>query len=261
LAHSFNRIYADRLTSKLRSHAPLTVAVLALFFAVGGPSFAAGAVSHAARLITGKQVKDSSITTKDIKNRSLLAQDFKAGQLPSGPQGPKGDQGLKGDPGTVDTSNFYDKAQSDSRFAHAGSEAVHAVGAPNEPPFVTQTDSPVIDDQCTGNGPTAWSNYGGGFPPAGFYRDPSGVVHLQGLVHNGVVTCAIFQLPAGYRPADRQLLPVISNGAIGRLDVLGTSHPDADFRGMVIAYAGSATWYSLNGISFRCAPSGSDGCP
>jgi hypothetical protein len=75
------------------------VALIALFFAIGGPSFAVGAVGDAARLITGKQVKNSSLTTKDVKNGSLLSADFKAGQLPAGAQGPKGDAGPKGDKG------------------------------------------------------------------------------------------------------------------------------------------------------------------
>jgi hypothetical protein len=85
--------------SKLRTHAPLAVAGLALFFAIGGPSFASDAISHAARLVTGKQIKDSSITTKDVKNGSLLKADFKPGQLPSGAQGPKGDTGTSGQDG------------------------------------------------------------------------------------------------------------------------------------------------------------------
>ena len=57
----------------------------------------------AKRLITGKQVKDSSLTTKDIKNASLLSKDFKAGQLragTNGPTGPKGDPGQDGSPDT-----------------------------------------------------------------------------------------------------------------------------------------------------------------
>jgi len=89
------------LLSKLRNRltAAHLIAVIALFFAVGGPSFAADAVSHAARLITGKQIKDSSITTKDVRNGSLLKKDFKAGQLPAGAQGAQGPQGPKGDPG------------------------------------------------------------------------------------------------------------------------------------------------------------------
>jgi len=52
------------MLSKLRNHVPLVLSGLALFFAIGGPSFAADAASHAARLLTGKQIKDNSLTTK-----------------------------------------------------------------------------------------------------------------------------------------------------------------------------------------------------
>jgi len=90
------------------------VAYLALFIALGGTSLAAATV------ITGKDVKNSSLTGKDVKNSSLtgkdirvgsvnsgdvqdgslLGQDFAPGQLPAGAQGPKGDTGAKGTDGT-----------------------------------------------------------------------------------------------------------------------------------------------------------------
>ena len=57
------------------------LAALALFVALGGPSFASDAVDSAVKRITGKEVKNNSLTTKDIKNRSLLRKDFKKGQL------------------------------------------------------------------------------------------------------------------------------------------------------------------------------------
>jgi hypothetical protein len=83
------------------------VSLLALFVALGSSSMAAPARDAAKKLITGAQIKNSTITTHDIRNRSLLKVDFKAGQLPAGPkgdpgvQGPKGDQGSKGDTGIV----------------------------------------------------------------------------------------------------------------------------------------------------------------
>ena len=83
------------------------IAFVALFFAIGGPSFAANAVGNAARLITGKQIKNSSITAADVKDGSLLLADFKGGQLPpgpvgpTGPMGPGGSQGPKGDTGAA----------------------------------------------------------------------------------------------------------------------------------------------------------------
>ncbi len=65
------------------------VGTLALFVALGG-------TSYAAIVVTGKNIKDSTITTKDVKNQSLLAADFKPGQVP---QGPQGERGLPGEPG------------------------------------------------------------------------------------------------------------------------------------------------------------------
>jgi hypothetical protein len=69
------------------------VATLALFVALGGSA-------TAALVITGKNVKNGSLTGSDLKNGSvgsvdvkdntLLAKDFKAGQIPAGPQGPPG---------------------------------------------------------------------------------------------------------------------------------------------------------------------------
>jgi hypothetical protein len=127
------------LLFKLRSHAPLALAGLALFFAIGGPSFASDAISHAARLITGKQIKDSSITTKDVKNGTLLKADFKAGQLPSGAQGPKGDTGTSGQdgapgqngadgaPGAPGTAKGYAVVQANGTLVDARSSGVVSV--------------------------------------------------------------------------------------------------------------------------------------
>ena len=70
----------------------MLVALLALFVAAGG-------TSYAAIVITGKNIKDSSITTKDIKNRSLRLSDLGTSMVkrlegsgdrgPTGPAGPK----------------------------------------------------------------------------------------------------------------------------------------------------------------------------
>lgn len=97
---------------KLRTRKPspaFVVSLMALFVALGGSSVAAPAREAAAKLITGKSIKDSSLTgkdvknssltTSDVKNGSLLSRDFKSGQLPAGPQGPQGPKGDKGDKG------------------------------------------------------------------------------------------------------------------------------------------------------------------
>jgi hypothetical protein len=72
--------------SRLRSRLTFanTTSSLALFVALGGTSYAA------------IQLPKDSVTSKQVKNRSLVATDFKKGQLPRGLEGPMGDTGLPG---------------------------------------------------------------------------------------------------------------------------------------------------------------------
>ena len=67
---------------------------------------ACAGTATAARLITGKQIKNSSITSSDVKNGSLLRGDFKSGQLPAGPRGPQGLPGPAGPRGANGTNGF-----------------------------------------------------------------------------------------------------------------------------------------------------------
>jgi len=90
----------SRLRSKL-SYANV-VATLALFVALGGSAFAAVALTRnsvKSKHIGAGQVKRSDIgkgavNSSKVKNLSLLAKDFKAGQLPAGAKGDQGPPGL-----------------------------------------------------------------------------------------------------------------------------------------------------------------------
>ena len=89
---------------------------------------------------------------------------------------------------------------------------------------------------------SGWVNYGGVFNPAGYFKDSLGIIHLRGLVKNGSGT--IFTLPAGYRPAGRELHAVATYPEeMGRIDVLTD--------GQVFMQKGSNAWISLDGITFR----------
>jgi hypothetical protein len=68
------------------------VATLALFVALGGSA-------TAALVITGREVKNETLTSVDVRNGSLLARDFKVGQLPAGRTGAPGAPGLPGPQG------------------------------------------------------------------------------------------------------------------------------------------------------------------
>jgi hypothetical protein len=72
------------------------IAFVALLVAFTGSSFAAPAREAASKLISGSKIKKESITAKQVKNGSLLAADFKAGQLPRGATGPAGPAGARG---------------------------------------------------------------------------------------------------------------------------------------------------------------------
>ena len=81
------------------------LAYVALFIALTSTSYAAIKIPN--NSVGNKQLKKNAVDTKKVKNKTLLAEDFKNG-LPAGPQGaagaqgapgPQGDQGGKGDKG------------------------------------------------------------------------------------------------------------------------------------------------------------------
>lgn len=76
------------------------IATLALFLALGGATaYAAQALGK--NSVGAKQLKKNAVTGAKVKDGSLLATDFKAGQLPSGERGPVGERGPQGVPGAT----------------------------------------------------------------------------------------------------------------------------------------------------------------
>src|SRR5207248_2767105 len=74
----------------------MAVACLALLVALGGVGYAA--VKLPANSVGTAQLKKDAVTGLKVRNGTLLAADFKAGQV-VGKTGPQGDPGAKGDPG------------------------------------------------------------------------------------------------------------------------------------------------------------------
>lgn len=90
-----------------------------------------------------------------------------------------------------------------------------------------------------------WVNYGSGHAAAQFFKSPSNIVTIKGLVRNGTVTngTRICQLPEGYRPDSQLIFQVAENGSTaGRIDV----RPD----GQIVVVAADAGWTNLSTISF-----------
>ena len=105
-------------------------------------------------------------------------------------------------------------------------EKPHLVGASGEIPFQN-----------------SWVNFGGTNASASYYKDPFGRVYLKGTIKTGASGTTAFTLPAGYRPQEAEIFPVVANGAFG----LVTVNPD----GTVSITTGSSTYTTLSGISFR----------
>jgi len=98
------------------------------------------------------------------------------------------------------------------------------------------------------NAPTlgnSWVNAGGSLNPAGYWKDPIGIVHVRGVIASGTINSMAFTLPVGYRPANTERLVAISNDAIGRLEISNA--------GAVTPVIGSNVYFSLDGMTFRAA--------
>ena len=103
-----------------------------------------------------------------------------------------------------------------------------------------------------------WASAG---PDTGYYRDPLGIVHLQGVVlcSSGEDTGAdqIFRLPPGYRPAGGPTFQVVTRSFGPSADVSLSVGSD----GFVSQNGEGIANIFLEPASFRCAPSGQNGCP
>lgn len=120
---------------------------------------------------------------------------------------------------------------------------------------------------CVFDGPQ-WSNYGGDNTAAAFRRDPYGTVHIKGSVTCGIEASLadrhVFDLPPGFRPGEIENHPSIGNFSSPESVRTRTIaiHPDGRVRVATGAWLDDRTDpVYLDGITFRCAPSGQDGCP
>jgi hypothetical protein len=237
----------------------LVVALAALFFAVGGPSYAADLTSAAKKLITGKQIKDGSIGEKDLdkKLRAKLAASGKAGPAgPAGAQGPQGGQGLQGERGLPGRDGRDGRDGTDATLPAV--ENWHEV-APGVDEQTDEDNFPSGRFLC-GNGDCGpgnqdiWHNVTGFDDPntAGFMKDRDGFVHLKGFVtlNQSAGSATIFRLPTGYRPAHIEKLLIYRDSGtpfVARLAI----EPSGNVH--LTGGQTSGAPNSLDGIVFRAA--------
>jgi len=83
----------------LRPSPAMVVAVIALVGSLGGTSYAAATLAK--NSVGSSQLRTNAVTSAKVKNGTLLAKDFKAGQLPAGKTGPAGATGPAGPAGVA----------------------------------------------------------------------------------------------------------------------------------------------------------------
>ena len=207
----------------------MVVALIALFVSLGGVSFGAAVV------ITGKSIKNNTVSTKDLKNNDIRGKDVRNNSL-------TGSDINESRLGQVFSATSADTAQNATQLqgvpanayaTKAGTEAVHLVGTAGNPAFNT-----------------GWGNATVNFQRVGFWKDQFGVVHLQGnAVRSSGTATDIFVLPAGYRPNHFENFAVYGN--MGTAAGIAITGPSDASPGAIRLVAGDATFIGLGGVTFR----------
>jgi hypothetical protein len=239
------------------------MATIAVFVALGGGAYAATQLPK--NSVGTGQLKAAAVTPAKLSAASKEALTGAPG--PAGPQGERGAAGPAGEPGAVgrqgpmgevgpagspDTpQQVLEKVkQVDGEGSGLDAELLDGLGASD---FARAEGAvfhqPLPSDNCENAPPSYWSGR------LGYYRDQSGFVHLEGLAFLcGEEEDEIFTLPPGYRPfypvqeigfLNNAPRPIEINAA-GNVSVPGTGREES---------------VRVDGITFRCHPSGVAGCP
>lgn len=211
---------------RLKAPSPaFVISLIALFVALGGTSLAA------TKVIAAKH-SDARADTKLIRKLAprLSVKHAKtansAGSAASAAHATSADSATSAAT-AADANALQGKAA--SSFASSTIEAAHLVGATGEPAYENGWSTPVasVDEALS------------------FYKDPWGVVHLQGNTHNSSLSSgSVFTLPAGYRPAKDIYFSVF--GAGGTIAFVSI---ESD--GKVSPIGPSQTFLGLTNVVFR----------
>ena len=239
--------------------------LIALFIALGAGAYAAGLAPNS---VKSRHIKAGNVRTSDLAPASVNSSKLTPGSILSElvPNDELvGEDIDEGSLGSVPNATNATEAGDADLLDGKDSGEFQGVGSEGWTPLPLNTAAAPIG--CS------WTDFGGGFADASYFRDRDGIVHLRGLVRAidgtnfacGTVPgfdesiVLVGGLPAGYVPQPRELFTVSSNNKPGRVDVLTN--------GSIMTQPGYPTtadtevWVSLDGISFRCGPSGQNGCP
>ena len=108
-------------------------------------------------------------------------------------------------------------------------------------------ENTVIQDWIAATLVNSWVNYAATTNPAGYFKDPFGIVHLRGVVKDGTIPAIVFTLPAGFRPQYNEYFQAMSY--TGAADTQARTIIFTD--GRVEVHSGNNYYVGFDGITFR----------
>jgi hypothetical protein len=185
---------------RILAHRPTPATVIAcisLFVALGGVSYGVATSS-----IDTREIVDNTVRSKDIRNNGVYGRDLRNNEVRAIDIRNNTIRGRD-----IANNTLTDDQVDESKLQQVPSAADAARLAGRLPADFASAPEPVRLIDAGGqpqfqNGATA---SGGADLAPGFWKDGSGVVHLQGAVSTpaGLDPVVVFTLPEGYRPAGR----------------------------------------------------------
>jgi Collagen triple helix repeat (20 copies) len=221
-------------TTRRRPSPALVISLVALFAALSGTSYAA-----VTKLLPKNSVGSAQVINGSLKKADLNATALRALRGPTGARGSAGAAGPAGTQGAQGPRGLQGEQGLQGPKGDTGAPPpVEGFQAP------TLLNSFVLYDEDANGTPEV---------PVLFWKDPFGVVHLQGAVQRASATgdfTSIFQLPVGYRPgAQYHTFPVLTVGHNDSVEQLGYLQIEAD--GFVYYVGGNVGYFSFDGVTFR----------